>query len=163
MAGMQRAMQSVEPLLPFSGFRELSEVKSKTLGSERLETTLMGTMAGLALLLAAIGIYGLIAHSVSERTRELGIRMAMGATAGQAVTLVTLPGVVLAGIGCALGCMLGWGAAGWMRHLIWGVSPTDTATFVGVSGLFLFVAAVASLLPAWSITRLNPANTLRSE
>jgi predicted permease len=163
MAGMQRAMQSVEPLLPFSGFRELSEVKSKTLGSERLETTLMGTMAGLALLLAAIGIYGLIAHSVSERTREIGIRMAMGATAGQAVTLVTLPGVVLAGIGCALGCMLGWGAAGWMRHLIWGVSPTDTATFVGVSGLFLFVAAVASLLPAWSITRLNPANTLRSE
>ncbi len=163
ISGMQKAMQSVEPLLPFSGFRELDEVKSKTLGSERLETTLMGTMAGLALLLAAIGIYGLIAHSVSERTREIGIRMAMGATAGQAVTLVTLPGVALAGIGCALGCLLGWGAAGWMRHLIWGVSPTDTATFVGVSGLFLFVAAVASLLPAWSITRLNPANTLRSE
>jgi predicted permease len=161
--GMQKAMQSVEPLLPFSGFRELSEVKSKTLGSERLETTLMATMAALALLLAAIGIYGLIAHSVSARTRELGIRMAMGATAEQAVTLVTLPGVALAAIGCALGCMLGWGAGNWMRHLIWGVSPTDTATFVGVAALFLFVAAVASLLPAWRITGLNPATTLRSE
>jgi len=163
MRGMQRAIQSVEPLLPFSEFRELSEVKSKTLGSQRLETSLMGTMAGLALLLAAIGIYGLIAHSVSERTRELGIRMAMGATAGQAVSLVTMPGVVLAGIGCALGCVLAWGEARLMRQLIWGVSPTDAATFVGVALLFLLVAAIASVLPAWRITRLNPANTLRSE
>jgi len=161
--GMQGAMQSVEPLLPFSGFRKLSEVKSKTLGSQRLETSLMGTMAALALLLAAIGIYGLIAHSVSERTRELGIRMAMGATAGQAVSLVTMPGLVLAAIGCALGCVLAWGEAQLMRHLIWGISPTDAATFVGVSGLFLLVAMIASLLPAWRITRLNPANTLRSE
>ena len=163
MRGMQRAMQSVEPLLPFSEFRELSEVKSKTLGEERLETSLTGAMAGLALLLAAVGIYGLMAHSVSERTRELGIRMAMGATVEQAVTLVAIPGLVLAGIGCALGCMLAWGEARLMRHLIWGITPTDTATFVGVCGLFLVVATVASLLPAWRITRLNPANTLRSE
>jgi predicted permease len=163
MAGMQRAMQSVEPQLPFSGFRDLSEVKSKTLGSERLETSLMGTMAALALLLAAIGIYGLIAHSVAERTRELGIRMAMGATTGQAVTLVTLPGVVLAGIGCAFGCMLALGVVRLMRHLIWGVSPTDAWTFVGVPCLFLLVAAAASVLPAWRITRLNPASTLRNE
>ncbi len=163
MRGMQKAMQSVEPLLPFSEFRALDEVKSKTLGSERLETTLMGVMAALALLLAVIGIYGLIAHSVNERTPELGIRMAMGATAEQAVMLVTLPGVALAATGCSLGCMLGWGAGRWMRHLIWGVSPTDAATFAGVAGLFLLVAAAASLLPAWRITRLNPATTLRSE
>jgi len=163
ISGMQKAMQSVEPLLPFSGFRELREVKSKTLGSQRLETTLMGTMAALALLLAAIGIYGLIAHSVSERTRELGIRMAMGATAGQAVSLVTVPGVALAAIGCALGCVLALGEARLMRHLIWGISPTDAATFVGVAVMFLLVAAIASVLPAWRITRLNPANTLRSE
>jgi predicted permease len=163
MRGMQRAMQSVEPLLPFSEFRELSEVKSKTLGGQRLQAWLMGAVAGLALLLAAIGIYGLIAHSVSERTRELGIRMAMGATAEQAISLVTVPGVALAAIGCALGSVLALGEARLMRHLIWGISPTDAATFVGVSGLFLLVAAVASLLPAWRITRLSPANTLRSE
>ena len=123
----------------------------------------MGVMAGLALLLAAIGIYGLIAHSVSERTRELGIRMAMGATAEQVVTQVTMPGVALAAIGCALGCLLAWEEARLMRHLIWGISPTDAATFVGVAVLFLLVAAVASILPAWRITRLNPAHTLRSE
>jgi len=163
MRGMQRAMQSVEPLLPFSGFRQLAEVKSKMLGSQRLEAWLMGVMAGLALLLAAIGIYGLIAHSVSERTRELGIRMAMGATAGQAVSLVTVPGVALAAVGCALGCLLAWEEARLMRHLIWGISPTDAATFVGVAVLFLLVATIASVLPAWRITRLNPANTLRSE
>jgi predicted permease len=163
MRGMQRAMQSVEPLLPFSGFRQLSEVKSKTLGSQRLETSLMGVMAGSALLLAAIGIYGLIAHSVSERTRELGIRMAMGATAEQVVTQVTMPGVALAAVGCALGCLLAWEEARLMRHLIWGINPTDAATFVGVAVLFLLVAAIASVLPAWRITRLNPAHTLRSE
>jgi predicted permease len=163
MAAMQRAMQSVEPLLPFSGFRNLSEVRSKTLGEPRLQATLMGAMAVLALLLAAIGIYGLIAHSVAERTRELGIRMAMGATIGQAVSLVTLPGVVLAGLGCAFGCVLGWSAVRFMRHLIWGVSPTDALTFAGVPCLFLLVALAASLLPAWRITRLNPANTLRNE
>ncbi len=163
MAAMQRAMQSVEPLLPFSGFRNLSEVRSKTLGEPRLQATLMGAMAVLALLLAAIGIYGLIAHSVAERTRELGIRMAMGATIGQAVSLVTLPGLALAGVGCAFGCVLGWSAVRFMRHLIWGVSPTDAWTFAGVPCLFLLVALAASLLPAWRITRLNPANTLRNE
>ncbi len=163
MAGMQSAMNSVEPLLPFSTFRGMEDLKSSALGGQRLEASLMGAMAGLALLLAAIGIYGLIAHSVSERTRELGIRMVMGATTAQAVKAVTLPGVALAGIGCVLGCGLGWEAARFMRHLIWGITPTDPATFVGVSVLFLVVAAVASLLPAWRITRLNPANTLRSE
>jgi len=163
MAGMQRAMQSVEPLLPFSGFRSLSEVRSKTLGEPRLQATLMGALAALALLLAAIGIYGLIAHSVSERTREMGIRMAMGATTGQAISLVTLPGLVLAGIGCAFGCVLALGVVRLMKHLIWGVSPTDAWTFVGVPCLFLLVAAAASILPAWRITRLNPASTLRNE
>ena len=163
ISGMQRAMESVEPLLPFSSFRDLGEVKSKTLGEQRLQATLMATMAALALLLAAIGIYGLIAHSVVERTRELGIRMAMGATTGQAISLVTLPGVALAAVGCALGCLLGWSAVDLMRHLIWGISPTDGATYIGVAGIFLTVAAAASLLPAWRITRLNPAITLRHE
>jgi len=163
MAGMQDAMKSVEPLLPFSSFRGIADLKSSALGGQRLEAWLMGAMAMLALMLAAIGIYGLITHSVSERTRELGIRMAMGATAGQAVSLVTMPGLVLAGIGCALGSIVALGAARLMRHLIWGISPTDAATFVGVCGLFLVVAAIASLLPAWRITRINPASTLRSE
>ncbi len=163
MAGMQRAMQSVEPLLPFSGFRELGEVKSKTLGEPRLQATLVGAMAALALLLAAIGIYGLIAHSVAERTRELGIRMAMGATTGQAISLVTMPGVALAAIGCVFGCMLALGVVRLMRHLIWGVSPTDAWTFAAVPCLFLLVATAASVLPAWRIARLNPASTLRNE
>ncbi len=163
MAGMQDVMKSVEPLLPFSSFRGIADLQSSALGGQRLEASLMGAMALLALLLAAIGIYGLIAHSVAERTRELGIRIAMGATTTQAVSLVTLPGVVLAGIGCAFGCMLGWGVVRLMRHLIWGVSPTDAWTFVGVPCLFLLVAVAASMLPAWRITRLNPASTLRNE
>jgi predicted permease len=163
MAGMQKAMKSVDPLLPFSSFRGIADLKSSALGGQRLETSLMGAMAVLALLLAAIGIYGLTAHSVAERTRELGIRMAMGATTRQAISLVTLPGVALAGIGCAFGCMLALGVARLMRHLIWGVSPSDAWTFIGVPCLFLLVAAAASMLPAWRITRWNPASTLRNE
>jgi predicted permease len=163
MAGMQRAMESVDPLLPFSSFRSILELRSSALGGQRLEALLMGSMAGLALLLAAIGIYGLVAQSVVERTRELGIRMAMGATAAEAVALMTRPGVGLAAAGCALGCLLAWGAMRFVQHLLWGVSTTGAATFAGVAALFLVVAAIASVLPAWRITRLNPANTLRGE
>jgi predicted permease len=163
IAGMQNAMKSVEPLLLFSSFRGIADLQSSALSGQRLEASLIGAMALLALLLAAIGIYGLIAHTVAERTRELGIRMAMGATTGQAVSLVTLPGLALAGIGCAFGCMLGLGLVRLMRHLIWGVSPTDAWTFAGVPCLFLLVAAAASVLPAWRITRLNPAVTLRNQ
>ena len=90
--GMQRALASVDPRLPFAGFHSMEDVRYRGLGEERFQTILLGALAALALLLAAVGIYGLIANSVAERTRELGIRLALGATIGQAIRTVALPG-----------------------------------------------------------------------
>jgi len=106
IAGMQRAVEQIDPDLPFAGFRGIDEIRSRTLAFQRFLSTLLSVMAGLALLLAAIGIYGLIANSVVERTRELGIRMALGATMSQAMKTVAIAGVLLAAAGVAIGCAL---------------------------------------------------------
>ena len=160
---MQRAVQSVDPLLPFAGFRTMLDVRTRAYADQRFQTTLMSVLAGLALLLAAVGIYGLIANSVVERTRELGIRMALGATVAQAMRTVALPGITLALAGVAIGSLLALGTVNLLRHMIWGVRPTDPATFASVALALIAVAAAASIVPALRILRLNPAETLRDE
>ncbi|MCL5744631.1 MAG: ABC transporter permease, partial [Acidobacteria bacterium] len=119
--------------------------------------------AGLALLLAAVGIYGLTANSVAERTREMGIRMALGANAGRAVWTVAMPGILLAVAGVAVGCLLACGTAQVLQHLVWGVSPTDPVSFVVAALALVSVAAAGSILPALRLARVNPAETLREE
>ena len=163
IAGMQRAMQAVDPQLPFAGFHSMEDVRYRALAQERFQAVLLGALAGLALLLAAVGIYGLIANSVAERTRELGIRLALGATVPQAIRAVALPGVALALTGVVVGSVLAGFASQLLRHLVWGVRPGDPLTFVAVGLGLLGVAAGASFLPALRVTRLNPAETLRQE
>lgn len=162
-AGMQRAVEAVDPLLPFAGFRSMDDVRYRAIARQRLQATLLAALAGLALLLAAIGLYGLIANSVAERTRELGIRLALGATSWRAIIAVALPGIALAAGGVALGCVLARVAVTVIKDLLWGVPATDPLTFAVVAGLLLAVALASSLLPALRIVRLNPADTLRAE
>jgi predicted permease len=163
IAGMQRALQSVDPQLPFAGFHSMEDVRYRALAQERFQAVLLGALAGLALLLAAVGIYGLIANSVAERTRELGIRLALGATVPQAMRSVALPGVALALAGVIVGSVMAGFATQMLRHLVWGVRPGDPLTFAAVGVGLLGVAAAASFLPALRVTRLNPAETLRQE
>ena len=163
IAGMQQALESVDPRLPFAGFHSMEDVRYRSLAEERFQAVLLGALAGLALLLAAVGIYGLIASSVAERTRELGIRLALGATVAQAMRAVALPGLALALAGVAVGSVLAGFASRLLRHLVWGVGPGDPLTFVAVGIGLLGVAAAASFLPALRVTRLNPAETLRQE
>ncbi len=163
ISGMQRALASVDPQLPFAGFHSMQDVRYQAFARERFQAALLGALAGLALLLAAVGIYGLIANSVAERTRELGIRLALGATVAQAVRAVAVPGIVLAPAGVAAGSVLAAFASQLLRHLVWGVRPGDPATFFAVGFGLLAVAAAASFLPALRVTRLNPAQTLRQE
>ncbi|MGD0364506.1 MAG: ABC transporter permease [Bryobacteraceae bacterium] len=163
IAGMQRALEAVDPQLPFAGFHSMEDVRYRALAEERFQAILLGALAGLALLLAAVGIYGLIANSVAERTRELGIRLALGATVAQAIRAVALPGVALALAGVIAGSVLAGFASQLLRHLVWGVRPGDPLTFIATGLGLLGVAAAASFLPALRVTRLNPAETLRQE
>jgi ABC-type antimicrobial peptide transport system permease subunit len=163
IAGMQRGIQEADPQLPFAGFHSMEDVRHGALAEERFQAMLLGALAGLALLLAAVGIYGLIANSVAERTRELGIRLALGATVPQAIRSVALPGLTLALAGVAIGSVLAGFASRLLRHLIWGVHPGDPSTFAAAGIGLLGVAAAASFLPALRVARLNPADTLRQE
>lgn len=164
MAGvLQAAVASVDPHLPFGQFRTMDEIRSQSLAMQRIETALLSALAGLALLLAAVGIYGLIANSVAERTRELGIRMALGSSALEAIRVVALPAIGLASAGIVIGCILARVGGNMLRGMIWGVQPADPATFAAVCAAILLVTVLATLLPGLRVLRINPAQTLREE
>lgn len=162
-AGMEQAAAAVDPLLPISGFKAMDEVRAGTLAMERFMMSLLAGLAGLSLLLSGIGLYGLISGSVVERTRELGIRMALGATFGQAVRSVVLPGFWLTLTGVSLGLLGAMAATRVLRSMLWGVTTSDPLTLGAVAAGLLVVAVLASLAPAARILRLDPANTLRHE
>lgn len=160
---IRRAMAEVDPQLPFAAVRSVDEVRSVALSRQRLLGTLVGLLGAVALFLAAIGIHGLIASGVAERTRELGIRLALGATVGQTVRDAALPGVLMALAGLVVGCGVALGVSGLIRSLLWGVRPNDPLTFAVVVAALLVVAVVASVLPALRVRRLDPVSLLRSE
>jgi predicted permease len=161
--GIQNVASTIDPLLPIAEFRTFNELRALSVSDQRFQATLLGSLSGLALMLAIVGIYGLMSQSVVERTRELGIRMALGATLSQAIREATIPGVMLAVAGVAVGCFLAGLSAKVFAHLVWGVTTTDPATYAGVAAGLLVVAGLASLIPALRISRLNPADTLREE
>ena len=162
-AALDAAVRAAAPEIPFAGFHPVERVRARALTDERLQAALLCGFAAVALLLAAAGIGGLIAGSVTERTRELGIRIALGATPASAIAAAALPGVALAAAGVAVGSLGALAAGRALRHLLHGVGPHDPATLAGVALLLVTVAAVASLLPALRIARLDPARTLRDE
>jgi ABC-type antimicrobial peptide transport system permease subunit len=160
---IRRAVASVDPLLPLASVRTMSEVQSASLGPQRLLTMLLLALAAAALVVAAIGIHGLIASSVTERTREMGIRLALGATFGQTLRTLALPGIVLAGTGTVAGLIGAVASVPLIRHFVWGISVSDPLTYAGVVIVLLAVATAASVTPALRILRLDPASTLRQE
>jgi predicted permease len=160
-AGIQSAIETVDPRLPIASFRGMDEVQRRATARQRFQAVLLAMLAGPASLLAALGIYGLIAHLVAERRREVGIRLALGATRWQTVRSAAQPGILLALVGTLVGCLLARLAVKSLQHLIWGVRATDPGTFAAVVLGLLLVAAAASLLPALRLNRLDPAETLR--
>ncbi len=158
---LRQAIATVDPLLPLASIRDLDVVRQASLARQQLLMVLVGGLGVAAALLAALGIHGLIASLVSERLRELGVRLALGASVEQAMRTVMLPGIVLTMIGLVIGSGLALGAAGLVRRLLWGVTPTDPFTFALVALLLLTVAIVASLIPALRVRRVDPAMLLR--
>jgi predicted permease len=160
---IREAIAAVDPLLPIATLRPMTEVQANSLASERFMMSLVLGLGAVALLLAAVGIHGLVASSVTERTRELGIRLALGASGGRILRDVVAPGVLLAAAGVVLGGAASLAAVRLLQSFLWGVTPSDPMTFVMVVITLLTVAFLASLVPALRVLRLDPASTLRSE
>lgn len=158
-----RGVNEVLKDLPVSGVKTIEDRLAESFSRPRFQMLLLGSFAGLALLLATIGIYGVMAYSVTRRTHEIGIRMALGADARQVLALVLGHGLKLALMGVVLGLAGAFASTRLMVTLLYGVTPTDVATFAGVSTLLVTVAALASFVPAWRAAKTDPASTLRSQ
>lgn len=162
-AAMRRSLAQVDPDLPFSGFHSMQDLLVRNLRYERVEVALLGVLGGLALLLSAIGIYGLVSNLIVQRTREIGIRMALGSSTRQAMFDVGSAGVIAASMGIVAGLLLSFAALRVLHSEIYGVRDYDPLTLAAVPILLMIVAAGASLLPASRITQIDPARTLRME
>ncbi len=160
---MQRALVSVNPNLPFSGFYSMRDLLAKTLATQRVEVALLCAMAALALLLSAVGIFALVANMVAQRTREIGIRMALGSTVAKAMVQVGGPGAGASVLGLFLGLALCAGALRVMRSVLYGVGVYDVPTLTTVVLTLVLVTLLATTLPTLRIAKINPANTLREE
>jgi predicted permease len=160
---MEDAARSADPLLPMAAFRSVRDLKLESLDFQRFLAAIAGAIAGLAMVLSAMGIYGLISNLVTERTKELGIRMALGSGIGKAIGIALRPGLLWVLGGVAVGSAAALGFERFLKSYLWGVQPGDPLTLAGVGIGLLAATALASMIPASRIARLNPADTLRSE
>jgi predicted permease len=162
-AATRRELRALDSTLPTFDVRTMDEVRNYTTWTQRLWASLFGSFGTLALVLAAVGVYGVMAYTVSQRTREIGIRMALGARGGDIVRRVVGEGAVLAGTGVALGMVGALGAARLMRGALYGVAPVDPFAFLAIPLLLAGVALLASWLPARRASRVDPMVALRAE
>ncbi|HTM23601.1 MAG TPA: ABC transporter permease [Vicinamibacterales bacterium] len=160
---LRKAIASVDPQLPIAGIRTIDDLRGAKLESQRFMMWLVAGLGLIALVLAAVGVHGLIASSVNERTRELGIRLALGATGRQTISAVVIPGLVLAAVGVAIGTAAAFATARLLQSFVWGVTPSDPITFGAVIAVLMAIATAASVIPALRVLRLDPALTLRAE
>jgi len=163
MSGLRGAVAGVDPNLPIADVRTMDDVVAATMSAPRFTGMLLAAFAALALVLSAIGIYGVLSYLVSRRTREIGIRVAIGAGRAQVLRLVLGSGLTLAFAGVAIGLGVAAAASRVMASLLHGVSPGDPATFLAVGILLPLVALVASAVPAWRATRVDPIVALKTE
>jgi ABC-type antimicrobial peptide transport system permease subunit len=160
---IRAALRAAEPTLPTAEFRTLNDVVDRAVSPRKFVMLLLGGFAGLALVLASLGIYGVVSYSVTQRTQEIGIRMALGASAGHVQMRVLRETVVLALTGAAIGVVGSVAAARLIESLLYGTQPGDIVTFAGTLGMLTFVAAVAGYLPARRASRIDPMSALRAE
>jgi putative ABC transport system permease protein len=157
------AIRQLDPNLPVADVRTMEDVVGGAMSTPRFTSVLLSIFAILALTLSAVGIYGVLSYVVSRRTREIGIRVAIGAGRIQVLRMVLNSGVSLALVGIAAGLVLAFGVTRLLRGLLHGVTAADPATFVVVAVLLTAVAALASVVPAWRASRVDPVIALKSE
>jgi putative ABC transport system permease protein len=163
IASARRQVLALDPEQPISDVRTLTELRDNSLAAERLNLTLLTIFAAVALLLAAIGLYGVISYAATQRTQEIGIRMALGASRGAVLKLVVGQGMTLALIGVAIGLAASFALTRQVKTLLFDVSATDPLTFGAVAALMTLVALLACFVPARRATKVDPLVALRRE
>jgi predicted permease len=160
---MRRLVADIDRNLPILDVGSLEDAVAPSLFPQRVAMWVAGTLGGVALLLALLGIYGVVSFSVAQRTREIGVRVALGADAARVLAMVLRQGMVLAGIGVSVGALAAFGATRLISNLLYGVAATDAAAFGGAALLLAIAALVASWLPARRAAAVDPVIALRSD
>jgi ABC-type antimicrobial peptide transport system permease subunit len=162
-AAVRNAVWEVDPNQSISLIRPMTEIVDAGLADRNTQLTLVGGFAVLALLLAAVGLYGVLSYTVAQRTAEIGVRMAIGAPAAAVVSAVVRSALLLAIVGIALGLAGAFGVTRFIASFLFGVSPTDPATLASVAAAILLVTVVASYVPARRAAGVDPVSVLRAE
>jgi putative ABC transport system permease protein len=162
-AAVQKEIRALDPDQPVADVRTMQQVIAKSIARPRFNTLLLTIFAGVALVLASVGLYGVMNYSATQRTHEVGIRMALGATRADIMRLVVGNGMLLTLTGIVIGVLASWALTRVMANLLFGITATDMPTFVAVSAVLATVALVANYIPARRATRVNPVIALRYE
>jgi predicted lysophospholipase L1 biosynthesis ABC-type transport system permease subunit len=162
-SAVREALKPVAPNLPGNDFRALQQIVDRSVSPRRFTVQLLGAFAVFALILASLGIYALISYSVHQRTQEIGIRMALGATTADVKRQIVGQTLLLTTIGVLTGAVVSWALARAMAGLLFEVTAADPATFLGMAAVLTMVAAVAGYLPARRASSIDPMVALRSE
>jgi putative ABC transport system permease protein len=163
MSAVRRAVKDFDGMMPITGLAPMDELLSSTIADRKFNMFLLGVFAAVALSLAAVGIYGLIAYSVAQRTRELGIRIALGAARRDVVLLVMRQGATLALAGIVVGSLGAAASTRWMRSMLFHVDPLDPLTLAAVGVALVAVAIGATWAPAMRAARVSPVTAMRND
>jgi putative ABC transport system permease protein len=160
---MKSTVWAMDRNLAISEVQTMDSVIAEVNAQPRFEMLLLSVFAGIALVLAAVGIYGVMSYSVSRRTHEIGVRVSLGASRADVLRLVVRQGMMLVLVGLTVGLVAASLMSRWMAHMLYGVKPTDPITFTAVAFVLAFVALLATYIPAYRATRIDPMVALRYE
>ena len=162
-AAARDRVRAIDPLVPISDVRTMEELMGRSVAAPRFHLTLLALLSGAALVLATIGIYGLLAFSVAARTREIGVRSALGASQSLIARMVLREGLMLSLTGVALGLAVALIVTGSLESLLFQIEPDDPLTFAAIAALLILTATLACYLPARRAARVDPLRALRAE
>jgi putative ABC transport system permease protein len=160
---VRESIRGIDPSIGIDAIVPMSELEASSRSQQRFYAIMLGAFAAISALLAAIGVYGVLAYAVAQRTREIGVRLDLGARAGQVLALIMQRGLVLTAAGLLLGVAAAAASARSIEAMLFGITPLDLPTFSAVAIAFFIVAALASYVPARHATKVDPAVTLRED